>query len=302
MKAFSFKWHKFPGLALFLILLFFSLNDVFTSPVQYDNPYRGQEPPGKDPKIFPLEVQAGTFAAERIAISNDGREILYSEILAYYPLRGDKIRCYRCVNNKWVGPYDLFEGYGPSLSAKGDTLYFERKDLEKNSEIYFSRKTASGWNSPERAMNKVMRGHYFQVTDSHTAYISAKREVGLGYNDWCKVEVNGADTTVVSLGKPLNTAANDLDFFVARDDSYMILTNRPRLAISFKNEDGSWTEPVVFGKKIDFGIASWGPYVSPDNRYLFYTTGTKFDYSDVHVYWVRIDGVIDSLRNIAKGR
>lgn len=40
----------------------------------------------------------------------------------------------------------------------------------------------------------------------------------------------------------------------------------------------------------------WGPYVTPDNKYLFYTTGTKPDYSDVNVYWVRVDGLIDSLK------
>jgi hypothetical protein len=36
--------------------------------------------------------------------------------------------------------------------------------------------------------------------------------------------------------------------------------------------------------------------VSPDSKYLFNTTGTKPDYSDVFVYWVRIDSMIDNLR------
>jgi hypothetical protein len=39
----------------------------------------------------------------------------------------------------------------------------------------------------------------------------------------------------------------------------------------------------------------WGPYVSSDNKYLFYTTGTQPDYSDTYVYWVRIDSLMDSL-------
>jgi len=64
-----------------------------------------------------------------------------------------------------------------------------------------------------------------------------------------------------------------------------------RIAIS---NDGSWTNPANFGPVIDFGLGSWGPYVTPDNKYLFYSTGTKWDYSDVHVYWVRIDGMIDT--------
>ena len=80
----------------------------------------------------------------------------------------------------------------------------------------------------------------------------------------------------------------------------MIVTNRPGLGISYRKNDGSWTNPVNFGPNIDFGLGSWGPYVTPDNKYLFYSTGTKPDYSDVSVYWVRIDGVIDSLKSLSK--
>jgi hypothetical protein len=75
------------------------------------------------------------------------------------------------------------------------------------------------------------------------------------------------------------------------------VTNRPALAISYRNNDGSWTNPRNFGPKINFGLGSWGPWVTPDNKYLFYTTGTKPDYSDVYVYWVRIYCTIDSLKH-----
>ena len=109
--------------------------------------------------------------------------------------------------------------------------------------------------------------------------------------------ITGADTTALSLGRPLNTGGENLDYFVSRDESFMIVTNRPELGISYKKDDGSWTNPRNFGPKINFGLGSWGPYVTPDNKYLFYSTGTKPDYSDVYVYWVRIDGAIDSLKH-----
>jgi hypothetical protein len=98
------------------------------------------------------------------------------------------------------------------------------------------------------------------------------------------------------LGEPLNTSGENLDFFVSRDESFMILTYRPRLGISYKNSDGSWTRVLDLGPKINFGLGSWGPYVTSDNKYLFYSTGTKPDYSDVYVYWVRIEGIIDSIK------
>jgi hypothetical protein len=107
----------------------------------------------------------------------------------------------------------------------------------------------------------------------------------------------GADTIVSSLGRPLNTSGENLDFFVSKDESYMNVTNRPALAISYIKEDGSWTNPRVLGKKIDFGLGSWDPWFTKDNKYLFYSTGTKPDYSDVAIYRVSIDKIIDSLKN-----
>jgi hypothetical protein len=215
------------GLKSILISAAFSLlaTPGFAQSIPTESLYLGQTPPGNTPKIFPLFVQQGFFAAERIAISNDGRDIYYSGIKGYYPIRGENIKRYSFSDGKWTGPFDLFEGYAPALS------------------------------------------------------------------------ITGADTTALSLGRPLNTGGENLDFFVSRDESFMIVTNRPALGISYRNSDGSWTNPRNFGPKINFGLGSWGPWVTTDNKYLFYSTGTKPDYSDVAIYWVRIDGMIDSIKH-----
>jgi hypothetical protein len=272
-------------------------NPGFAQSMHKDSLFLGQVPPGNKPEILSLFVNKGFFAAERIAITNDGMEIYYSEIKAYYPIRGENIKMYRYSAGKWAGPFNLFDGYAPALSVKGDTLFFERKDLEKNSEAYISVRNENGWGNPKRILCGLDKAHYCQVTRSGNYYISTKSGKGEGLNDWCRVTINGADTVTSSLGKPLNTPWDNLDFFVSRNESFMIVTNRPGLGISYRNDDGSWTNPRNFGRKIDFGLGSWGPYVTPDNKYLFYSTGTKPDYSDVHVYWVRIDGVIDSMKN-----
>ena len=255
--------------------------------------YLSQTPPDNTPKALPLFVNQGFFAAERIAISNDGRDIYYSEIKGYYPNTGESIKKYSYLKGKWTGPVTLFEGYAaPALSVTGDTLY-----VESNFETFFSVKNGSEWTKPKRILLELDSAHYYQVTGNGNYYISSKSGNGAGLSDWCKVSVNGADTTVLSLKKPLNTGGENLDFFVSRDESYMIVTNRPGLGISYRNNDGSWTNPRNFGLKIDFGLGSWGPWVTPDNKYMFYSTGTKPDYSDVQVYWVRIDGIIDSLKH-----
>jgi hypothetical protein len=277
-------------------LFIFIVNQCFAQSLPKDSLFLGQVTPGNKPEKFPLSVNRGFFAAERVVISNDGSEIFYSEIKAYYPIRGENIKRYRFSDGKWTGPYNLFDGYAPALSVTGDTLYFERKDLENNSEAYISVRSGEDWGKPKRILALLNKAHYCQRTGNGNYYISTKSGKGEGLNDWCRITINGADTTVLSLGKPLNSVRDDLDFFVARDESYMIITRPVGLAISFNKNNGIWTNPVNLGKKINFGLGMWGPWVTRDNRYLFYSTGTKPDYSDVSVYWVRIDGIIDSIK------
>lgn len=50
-----------------------------------DSLYLGQTAPDDIPKVFKLQASPEHFAAERIAISNDGKEMLYFEIRSYYP-------------------------------------------------------------------------------------------------------------------------------------------------------------------------------------------------------------------------
>jgi len=237
----------------------------FTQSLPTENLYLGQTPPGNTPEVFTLSVKQGFFAAERIAISNDGRDIYYSELKGYYPNTGESIKKYSYSDNQWTGPVTIFEGYAaPALSVTGDTMY-----VETNFETYISVKTGSGWTKPKRILAELDSAHYFQVTKNGNYFISSKSGKGAGLSDWDRVEIKKSDTTVLSLGKPLNTSGENLDFFISRDESFIIVTNRPGLGISYTKHDGSWTNPVNFGPVIDFGLGSWGPYVTPDNKFLF---------------------------------
>lgn len=276
--------------------IFFSVfvSAGFAQTIPTDSLYQGQTPPEDNPKIFNLSVSPKFFVAERIAISNDGKEIYYSELKGYYPINTPRIKNYSYFDGKWTGPFNLFEGYiAPALSITSDTMYFENT----NSETFFSIKRGLNWSNPKRILSELDSAHYLQVTGKGIYYVSSRPKNTIGASDWCKLEFSGSDTTAVGLGMPLNTAWENLDFFVSRDETYMIVTTPFGLSISYPKKDGTWTNPRELGSKINFGLGMWGPFVTPDNKYLFYTTGTKQDYSDVNVYWVRVDGLIDSLKH-----
>jgi hypothetical protein len=285
----------FMNKSVFTISVLFLLNSSISSQtIPTDSLYLGQTPPGALPAKFELSVNAGSFAAERIAVSNDGKEIYFTEVKNYYPATGDTIKYYRFSGCKWRGPFNLFPGYlSPSLSLTGDTMYFQTARSEY--ETFIAVKKDNGWTRPQRILKNLNSAHYLQVTGKGNYYISSKSDNTIGGNDWCKLI--STDSVALSLGRPLNTEWDNLDFYIAKDESFLIVTTITGLAISYPKPDGGWTSPRNLGSRINFGLGSWGPYVTCDKKYLFYSTGTKPDYSDTGIFWVRIDNLTDSLKN-----
>ena len=85
-----------------------------------------------------------------------------------------------------------------------------------------------------------------------------------------------------SLGRPLNGPGFNGDFYVAPDESYMIVsaketkTYESELYIFFRKSDSTWTAPVSLGPKINDGLAHrWAASVTPDGKYLFHTRGAS---------------------------
>jgi hypothetical protein len=59
-----------------------------------------------------------------------------------------------------------------------------------------------------------------------------------------------------------------------------MIFGRGGLHISYRKEDGTWTDAKSLGKAFERAIC---PYVSPDGKYLFYLVMGR-GYNDV--YWV----------------
>jgi hypothetical protein len=278
---------------VFILLVCLSLfKPGISQSVPKDSLYLGQTPPGNEPKVFLLAVTPGTFPAERIAISKDGSEIYYSEIKSYYPVTGAKLKYYKYVNNKWTGPFILFSDYfGPSFSASGDTMYFEKDHYS-----YYSVRNGSVWHIPKMCYSTIDSAHYLQVTNKGNYFVSARSSSSVGLSDWSKVQIKGKDSSAISLGFPINNVSENQDFYIAKDENYMITCPGGPVSISYPDSKGRWLNSRPLNRKINFGISGWGAYVTADNNYLFYTTGTKMDYSDVSIYWVSLGNIIDSMK------
>lgn len=268
----------------------------FSQPIPTDSLYLGQTPPGNTPKIFKLPVDPGYISQDRIAITNDGKKLFYLE--SPISSGNGKLKYFSYTDNKWTGPFKLpFENYwGVGLSNGEDTMFIQKNNPDyQHPQAHISVFNGTEWNNPKTILTSFSVAHYLQITKNNHCYIAAKpSESSKGGTDWALLSITGSDTSAVSLGLPLNTAGDEGDFCVSKDDSFMIF-NRTNEMVSFHKKDGSWTNPKTLGSKVSSKPGRWGTYISPDNKYLFYTCYTTGP-TNTYVYWVRIDNLIDSLK------
>jgi hypothetical protein len=257
--------------------------------------YLGQAKPGNTPKIFKLPTSSGFFAAERITISNNGKEIYYSELKGYYPISSARVKYYNFSDGVWNGPKILFENfYSPGLSVDGTKMYFQSVKDNAN-KIWYSVKSDSGWGVPSIFLPNQPLQYLLQETNNGNYYFSSTNSNGgLGLRDWSRLIIKGADTILQSLGLPVNTTGDDIDFCVSKDESYLIMAKANfGICISYHKPDGSWTNP----KKL-ITSSGWNPCLTSDNKYLFYTSGSGVaSQNNTWIYWVRVDNLIENLKH-----
>lgn len=267
--------------------------------------YLAQPRPSDTPQVFApgLLAEPGTIVMDRLAFSADGKEIYYEQNAGWFNLGQAKLKVFKYDGHKWNGPTVVHPGfYGPTFSIDGKTLYFFGKT---SGQVWMSQRTGDGWSAPAVFLDKPYDLYQLMPTKSGTFYMGSnpdeddkKRGVSSAYST---LTISGTTATPKSLGAPLNEPGFNGDFYVAPDESYMIVSANEtkdyesELYISFRQSDGRWAKPVSLGRKINDGPAHrFGQYVTPDGKYLFYTRGTSE--KDCAIYWVRFDTLLASIR------
>jgi len=293
---------------LFLVLLIGLGACNHQSMTFWDSPnaYLGQTLPSDTPKIFApgLLAEKDALAGDRVAFSHDGKEFYYSHNTKWFDLTNVKTKYFKYENNKWNGPITLNEHYyAPTFSPDGKVLYFIGGGA---GEVMQSNRTDSGWSKPVIFIKKSYGLYDFLPTASGNIYAGSNYGRGT-VNDWsnyniCSFKFTDTDTIIQNLGTPLNEPGFNGDFFISKDESYIIISAKEtkdfecELYISFRKTDNTWTNPKSLGKLINDGIAHrWGQYVTSDNKYLFYTRGNSE--KNCFIYWVRFDKLLDSLKH-----
>lgn len=260
----------------------------------YFGEYLGLEKPDSIPKIFAPGLISGKGRMHSlITFSPDMKTIFWGTI-------PPKIMMMQMINDKWTSPK-----IAPFSSTDNNQSPF----IAENGKIYFSSTRNGGQGQLDIWYTILTNGDYIEpinlgemvntdnlesnptISSCNTIYFTGTIE-GKLYNRgiYFSKFIHGEYINSVLLHEPINIMdANVLDYtpFIAPDESYLLFcSNRQNpeielchIYISHKNDKGEWGEPVDLSNKMGFSESSKFPYVTPDNRFLFFSSGEN-------VYWI----------------
>lgn len=271
---------------------------IFYSFPTLSGPYLGQEPPGMVPKRFAPGIVSTEKEELNSVFTPDGKEFYFA--VGQGPMRWF-IMVMKMKGNTWTKPrlasfsgkhadVDLF------ITHDGKKLYFcsDRPvtpgDNSRNIDIWVCDRKNNGWSEPRNLgapVNSPGREFYPALTRNGILYFLSDRTPGNRSQDiFRSPPVNGSFQAVEKLPSPPNTPGSEGDAFISPGEDYLIYSaHRPEnvgmgdLFISSRNRNGSWSTPQNMGPKINTPFHENCPLLSPDGKYLFYT-------SDHDIYWV----------------
>lgn len=259
-------------------------------------PYFGLEPPGLVPEVFGPGMICLTERQERGCVfSPDGREFFLTTTFmnTSYARRLD--------DDTWTSLKDLYfapTSAEPFVAPDGKRIFFN-----KENDVHVSEKVNDRWSQPVKLANPINSSaeEYFPTTAANgTLYFCSKRSgADGGIAVFRSQPVDGAYTSVEKLPPPINTYHGAWDPMIAPDESYMIVAvglpgyGQADLFISFRNDDDTWTMPRNLGPQINTDLIEYGPRLSPDGKYFFFSRLTGWRASDLaDIYWVNIRAIL----------
>ena len=263
--------------------------------------YLGQTPPGAEATRFAPGV-APEDAHTAAVFSLDGSEVYWKAM----EVPGDEIWYSRLRDGQWTAPRPVpfgtwfFDSDDPFFSSDGQRLYYTswrpllQTPFASKERIWVVERRGRGWSRPRPvagAVNDLPLHWQFSVAQDGTLYLAAE---GVLYRS---ALVDGAYAAADRVEPPVNSDAREGTPYISPDERYLLFSSNrggggEDLYASFRESGGSWSEPANLGPGVNSGGSEVCPVVSPDGRYLFYTSNRT---GMASIYWVDAS-VIESLR------
>jgi len=283
---------------LFLMFLWTSLMgqqmEAEKLEAEYYGVYLGLEYPDSIPLVFAPDLISGKGRMHSfVSFSPDLKTMYWSSI-------PPKIMMMQMVDNKWntieTAPFSNTNNNQAPFVAADHKIYFtsSRNGGFGHLDLWYTINEEGCFIEPinvgETINSKQLETHP-TVSNNHHIYYTGSIDGKLYHRGiYCSTFENGAYTKAILLPYPINIMdSTTLDYtpFIAADESYLLFcSNRQNpeielchIYISYKNEEGEWGQPIDLSEKMGFTESSKFPYVTPDKRFLLFSSGEN-------IYWV----------------
>jgi len=284
-------------LLLNLLLLIVCTSSTNEHSPNLEGPYLGQDLPGITSEIFAPGIISLGFHENGIIFSPDGKEIFYSMSDSQYSSK-TFVQMKR-KNGVWMPPEIApFSGryydHSAFFSPDGNTLFFSSKRPVSNNEspkddldVWTIKKKGETWGEPVHLDGELNTEHNEQITSmaaSGNIYLRTDYEGRGKWAIYVSRLVNGTYTAAEKLGPAVNQGYNEGNPCVSPDEQFLLFkSGRPGgygdtdLYVSFKQNDGSWGDAINLGEEVNSPENELEPRLTPDGKYLFFTSFRKYD-------------------------
>lgn len=208
------------------------------------------------------------------------------------------------LDGSWSEPQKAFfnstyNEHGMSFSPDGNSIYFSStrptniEGVADTWHIWKSNKINGNWQKPTYVDIPNLRDKLVShpiLTNSKTLHFHVSNldysEMDIYHSESVNGKFEDAENTIISGIKNMGKCTP----YVSANEEYLLFAsigNQLDLMIAFNDGSGNW----VYSKRLNDTINQFGqgnPYVTPDNKFLFYTTG-KHQNGSWNVKWVDIE-------------
>ena len=293
---------------VFVLLFFVVLGNLFAQDLKLST--LGKELPGKEPKIFsPGLICLENRIEGRGSFSPDCNQFYFT--VSDLNFKNQKIFYSMYKDNIWSEPdtakFSLkYANWEPFFSSDGQKLFFTSNrnpdTLSNHKDFYYVTRVGDRWSEPqivEKPINAQFTELFFSQSKNGNVYFTSNRPKGKG-SSYIHLATKQPDGTflVTKIARPMNRFYLNWDPCISPDESFMIfsavrlsrISHKADLYITYKTED-HWTKPKNLGKLINTKSNEYGPFLSPDNKVLFFIRLAEEQKGDI--YWIDINTIKD---------
>lgn len=251
--------------------------------------------PGGAPELFGRGTISTGDMELNAAFTPDGRTVYFTKRSPrpqFWAIMVSHLRGGRWSTPEVAEFSGQFNDFDPFISPDGSKLYFSSNrpvdgGPKTDFDIWVVERTGAGWGPAKHLdapVNTPAQEFYPTVTRDGTLYFSSTREGGSGAGDIYRARLEGDRYAAPeNLGDSVNAKNFDGDPYVAPDESYLVFVSYGRpggsgdgdLYVSFRR-NGVWSRAENLGPEINSGALDFCPIVSPDGKWLFFTSERGF--------------------------